>query len=179
MCGSDTTTRLPGSLTVTKDSAGRYFLSFVVDTEPDVLPGLKTDAGIDLGLSAFAVVSDGSKIDNPASCGRAEKQLKRLQREFPARPRDLRTGEGSHQVARQHAEVADRRRDWHHKASTHHSRQPSGVRGRPRGVRPRPHRLAKSVHDAGWSAFVGMLEYKALKHGRTLAKVDRALPSAR
>lgn len=49
ICGSDTTTRLPGSLTVTKDSAGRYFPSFVVDTEPDVLPGRKTDAGIDLG----------------------------------------------------------------------------------------------------------------------------------
>jgi putative transposase len=39
-------------------------------------------------------------------------------------------------------------------------------------------RLAKSVHDAGWSAFVGMLEYKAAKHGRTFAKVDRAFPSS-
>ncbi|WP_446466919.1 RNA-guided endonuclease TnpB family protein [Streptomyces sp. BRA346] len=39
-------------------------------------------------------------------------------------------------------------------------------------------RLAKSVHDAGWSAFVGMLEYKAVKHGRAFAKVDRAFPSS-
>jgi putative transposase len=34
------------------------------------------------------------------------------------------------------------------------------------------------VHDAGWSAFVGMLEYKAIKHGRTSAKVDRVFPSS-
>ncbi|MFC9916781.1 RNA-guided endonuclease InsQ/TnpB family protein, partial [Streptomyces sp. NPDC127197] len=52
----------PTSLTVTKDSSGRYFLSFVVDTEPDTLPELDTDTGIDLGLSAFAVLSDGTKI---------------------------------------------------------------------------------------------------------------------
>ncbi|MER6354775.1 transposase, partial [Streptomyces sp. NPDC001634] len=61
----------PTSLTVTKDSSGRYFLSFVVDTEPDILPGLDTDAGLDLGLSAFAVLSDGSKIDSPRFLRRA------------------------------------------------------------------------------------------------------------
>ncbi|WP_316746265.1 transposase, partial [Streptomyces sp. MK7] len=72
----------PTSLTVTKDSCGRYFLSFVVDTEPDVLPELESDAGIDLGLSAFAVLSDGRKIDSPRFLRRAEKKLKRLQREL-------------------------------------------------------------------------------------------------
>ncbi|MFJ5035557.1 hypothetical protein ACIQB5_47905 [Streptomyces sp. NPDC088560] len=45
----------PTSLTVTKDSSARYFLSFVVDMGPDILPSLETDAGIDLGLSAFAI----------------------------------------------------------------------------------------------------------------------------
>jgi putative transposase len=72
----------PTSLTVTKDSSGRYFLSFVVDSEPDILPGLETEAGIDLGLSAFAVLSDGRKIDSPRFLRRAEEKLKRLQREL-------------------------------------------------------------------------------------------------
>ncbi|MFV2110664.1 RNA-guided endonuclease InsQ/TnpB family protein, partial [Micromonospora sp. LOL_015] len=40
-------------------------------------------------------------------------------------------------------------------------------------------RLAKSVHDAGWSSFVAMLEYKAARYGRTFARVDRWLPSTR
>jgi putative transposase len=39
-------------------------------------------------------------------------------------------------------------------------------------------RLAKSVHDAGWSVFVGMLEYKAARYGRTFAKVDRWAPTS-
>ncbi|MFI5794428.1 RNA-guided endonuclease InsQ/TnpB family protein, partial [Streptomyces sp. NPDC051677] len=72
----------PTSVTVTKDSSGRYLLSFVVDTEPDVLPEAETDAGIDLGLSAFAVLSDGQKIDSPRFLRRAEKKLRRLQREL-------------------------------------------------------------------------------------------------
>lgn len=39
--------------------------------------------------------------------------------------------------------------------------------------------MAKSVHDAGWSAFVNMLQYKAARYGRSLAKVDRFLASSR
>jgi putative transposase len=40
-------------------------------------------------------------------------------------------------------------------------------------------RLAKSVHDAGWASFTGMLEYKAARYGRTFAQVDRFFPSTR
>ncbi|MDX3388374.1 transposase, partial [Streptomyces niveiscabiei] len=72
----------PTSVTVTRDSCGRYFLSFVVDTEPDILPEAETDTGIDLGLSAFAVLSDGTKIASPRFLRRAEKKLRRLQREL-------------------------------------------------------------------------------------------------
>jgi putative transposase len=39
-------------------------------------------------------------------------------------------------------------------------------------------RLAKSVHDAGWASFVGMLEYKAARYGRTFAKIDRFAPTS-
>ncbi|MFE5091452.1 RNA-guided endonuclease TnpB family protein [Streptomyces sp. NPDC056638] len=39
-------------------------------------------------------------------------------------------------------------------------------------------RLAKSVHDAGWSSFVTMLDCKATRYGRTLTKVDGAFPSS-
>ncbi|MBT2407116.1 MULTISPECIES: RNA-guided endonuclease TnpB family protein, partial [unclassified Streptomyces] len=67
----------PTSLTVVKDSSGRYFLSFVVDADPEILPGTDTETGIDLGLSAFAVLSDGRKIAAPRFLRRAEKKLKR------------------------------------------------------------------------------------------------------
>ncbi|MEV5121994.1 RNA-guided endonuclease TnpB family protein [Streptomyces decoyicus] len=172
----------PTSLTITKDSCGRYFLSFVVDTEPDILPGLDADAdaGIDLGLAAFAVLSDGSKIDSPRFLRRAEKKLGHLQRELSRKAKGSKNrAKARIKVARQHAKVADRRRDWHHKASTQIVRDNQAVYVEDLAVSGLARtRLAKSVHDAGWSAFVGMLEYKAVRHGRTFAKVDRAFPSS-
>nr|WP_152884637.1 RNA-guided endonuclease TnpB family protein [Streptomyces adustus] len=170
----------PTSLTVTKDSCGRYFLSFVVDTEPDILPGVESDAGIDLGLSAFAILSDGSRIDSPRFLRRAEKKLKRLQRELSRKTKGSKNRARARiKVARQHAKVADRRRDFHHKASTQIIRDKQAVYVEDLTVSALARtRLAKSVHDAGWSAFVGMLQYKAARHGRTFAKVDRAFPSS-
>ncbi len=106
----------PSSLTVTKDSCGRYFLSFVVDTEPAILPRLETESGIDLGLSAFAVLSDGTKIHSPRFLRRAEKKLKRLQRELSRKAMGSKNrAKARIKVAHQHAKVADRRRDWHHR----------------------------------------------------------------
>jgi hypothetical protein len=129
----------PTSLTVTKDSCGRYFLSFVVDTEPDILPEAETDTGIDLGLSAFAVLSDGTKISTPRFLRRAEKKLKRLQRELSRKTK------GSKNRAKARIKVAPARARGRPAPGlppqgihSDHSRQPSGVRGRPRGVRSRP-----------------------------------------
>jgi putative transposase len=82
-------------------------------------------------------------------------------------------------VARQHARVADRRRDWHHKASTQIIRDNQAVYVEDLAVAALARtRLAKSVHDAGWTAFVNMLEYKAVKHGRYFAKIGRFEPTS-
>jgi putative transposase len=170
----------PTSVTVTMDAVGRYWASFVVDTTPQILPALKTDTGIDLGLNHFAVLADGRKVESPKFLRRAEKKLKRMQKALSRKAKGSRNRDKARKrVARQHARVADRRRDFHHKLSTQIIRDNQAVYAETLAVKGLGRtRLAKSVHDAGWAQFVHMLEYKAAKHGRTFARVDRAFPSS-
>ena len=70
----------PSSVTVIRDSAGRYFAWFVVQTGPGTVPEAEPVIGIDLGLKHFAVLSDGRKITSPRFLRRAEKRLRRAQR---------------------------------------------------------------------------------------------------
>ncbi|MFC8851428.1 MULTISPECIES: RNA-guided endonuclease InsQ/TnpB family protein [unclassified Micromonospora] len=171
----------PTSVTVIKDTAGRYFASFVVATDDETLPPVDSEIGIDLGLTHFAVMSDGTKVTAPKFLRRAARKLKRLQQALSRKTKGSnRRKKAVVQVARAHARVADTRRDWQHKLSTAIIRDSQAVYvedlcvvglGRTR--------LAKSVHDAGWAGFTGMLEYKAQRYGRTFGRVDRFFPSTR
>lgn len=173
---------VPSAVTVIKDPSGRYWASFVVETKPeeDLLPPLDTDQGIDLGLTHFAVLADGSRVKSPRFLRRAEKKLRREQRRLSRKARGSRNRDKQRvKVARAHAKVADARRDFHHKLSTKLIRENQSVSVETLSVKGLARtRLSQSVHDAGWSQFVSMLEYKAVRHGRTFTRVDRFFPSS-
>jgi len=171
----------PSSVTVIKDAAGRYFASFVVTTDgAEMLPDADTTVGIDLGLTHFAVLSDGTKIAAPRFFRRAEKKLRKAQQNLARKTKgSANRKKAVIKVARAHARTADARRDFHHKLSTTIIRENQAVYVEDLAVNGLGRtRLAKSVHDAGWSAFTGMLEYKAARYGRTFARVDRWFPSS-
>ncbi|MEU8195593.1 RNA-guided endonuclease TnpB family protein [Microbispora amethystogenes] len=171
----------PSSVTVIKDQAGRYFASFVIEVAEQPLPSVEPEAGIDLGLSAFAVLSNGRKIDSPRFLRRAEKKLKRLQRALSRKAKGSNNRTKARQkVARRHAKVADARREFHHQLSTRIVRDNQAIYVEDLAVKGLARtRLAKSVHDAGWSAFAGMLEYKAVLYGRVFHRIDRWFPSSK
>jgi putative transposase len=126
------------------------------------------------------VLSDGTKVAAPQFLRRAARKLKRLHQDLSRKTKgsNNRT-KAVVKVARAHARVADTRRDWRHQLSTRIIRDNQAVYvedlcvvglGRTR--------LAKSVHDAGWASFTGMLAYKAARYGRTFAKIDRFAPTS-
>jgi putative transposase len=170
----------PSSVTVIKDATGRYFASFVVEAGDTPLPDVVAEVGIDLGLIHFAVLSDGTKVTNPRWLRRRERKLRKAQQAL------ARTQKGSKnrakarvRVARQHARTADARREFHHRLSTQLVRENQAVYVEDLAVNGLARtKLAKSVHDAGWSAFVSMLEYKAQRAGRTLIRIGRFVPTS-
>ena len=171
----------PSSVIITKDCDGRYHVSFVVEVKPKPLPKTATTVGVDLGLTDFAALSDGTKIRNPRHYRRAEKKLGHLQRSLSRKQKGSnRRKRARLKVARQHSKVANQRKDFLHKLSTRIARENQtvsledlNVQGMGRSM------LSKSVMHAGWAMFRRMLEYKATAFGRRLCIVDRFFPSSK
>lgn len=170
----------PSSVTIIKDAAGRYFASFVVETTDEPLPEADFEVGIDLGLTTFAVLSDGKVIESPKFLRRAERTLRKAQQSLSRKQKGSKNRVKARiRVAQAHAEVADARNDWAHKQSTAIIRENQAVFVEDLCVTGLARtRSAKSVHDAGWAMFTRMLEEKAARYGRTFVKVDRWFPSS-
>ena len=118
-------------------------------------------------------------IRSPRFLRRAERKLRRLQKSLSRKAAGSSNREKARvKVAGAHAKVADSRRDFHHKTSTAIIRDNQAVYAEDLCVTGLARtRIAKSVHDAGWSAFVAMLEYKAKRYSRHFGKIGRFVPS--
>lgn len=128
----------PSSVTIVKDAANRYFASFVMQVKDAGLPSIEPEVGVDLGLTHFAVLSDGTKVAAPQFLRRAARKLTRLQQDLSRKQKGSnRRKKAVVKVARAHAKVADTRRDWQHKLSTAIIRdnQAGATRSRTRQVR--------------------------------------------
>lgn len=153
----------PSSVTVIRDAAGRYFASFVVDVAAEPLPEVDSEVGIDLGLTTFAVLSDGKVIESPRFFRRAERRLRTAQQTLSRKEKGSKNrAKARRRVARAHAHVRDARLDFAHKQSTTLIRENQAVFVEDLCVKGLARtRLAKSMHDAGWAMFTRMLEEKA------------------
>ena len=172
----------PSTVTVSKDCAGRYFVSLLVEEEIKPLEVTPKMIGLDLGLKAMVITSNGETYGNPKFFAQDEKRLARVQRRHAKKKKGSKNKKKARvKVARIHARIADRRRDYQHKLSTRivHENQVICVESLAVKNMVKNHCLAKSISDVGWGEFVRQLEYKAAWSGRTLVTIDRWYPSSK
>ncbi len=172
----------PSSIIVSQDGAGRYFVSFLLTQEMEPLPVVARSIGADLGIKSFVVLSSGETIGNPQFFRNDEKRLAHAQRRHARRKKGSKNKEKARvKVAKVHARIADRRRDFGHQLSTRMIRENQVICVESLAVKNmvKNHCLAKSISDVGWGEFVRQLEYKAAWYGRTLVKIDRWYPSSK
>jgi putative transposase len=173
---------MPSRVTVTSDRSGRYFVSILLEDEIAPLPQSSHQVGLDVGLKSMVVLSTGEAIDNPKYYAQDEKKLARAQRNQAKKKKGSKNREKARRkVARLHARIADKRRDYQHKLSTRIIRENQTVCVESLAVKNmlKNHCLAKAISDVGWGEFTRQLEYKAKWYGRTFIKIDRFYPSSK
>lgn len=174
--------------TVSQTATGKYFVSLLCDDGCDLAKKIPVTEdgtiGIDLGIKYFATISNGEKIPNPRHYEKSISRLRRAQRKLSRRKKESNNrAKQRRKLARVHEQVANRRRDFHHKLSTRLVRdnQTNAIALETLSVSgmQKNRRLARHISDAGWSSFVSMIEYKAERVGKTVLRIGRFEPSSK
>ncbi|WP_406125853.1 transposase [Streptomyces canus] len=190
--------KVPVRLSVTRDRAGRYFVSVLVEERiaplPVVfVPGTREPkaVGVDVGLASLVILDDGTKFDHPRLLKRYAEKLARLQRELHRKVRGSKNRQKVREkIARLYALISDVRRDMLNQLTTRLVRENqvlvvedlsvgtlmSAARGK---GRRRKAKLNQAIVDASWGELLRQMRYKCEWYGRTLVVVDRFFPSTR
>ncbi|HEV2458904.1 MAG TPA: RNA-guided endonuclease TnpB family protein [Ktedonobacterales bacterium] len=172
----------PSTVTVSRDTAGRYFVSLLVEEEIAPLPPVTPAVGLDLGLHDAVVLNTGEKVGNPRFFHRDAHRLAKAQRRLGKKQLGSKNRvKARRKVARIHARIADRRRDFLHQLSTRLIRENQTICIESLHVKAmvKHPTLAQAIHDVGWGELVRQLTYKATWYGRTLVAVDKWYPSSK
>ena len=103
----------PSSVTIIKDTTNRYFASFVVEVNPIIEPAPNKSVGVDLGLTHFAILSNGEKIDNPRLHKKMLKRIKSANKKlFKCKKDSNRRKVAKLKLAKLHAKIKDSRTDF-------------------------------------------------------------------
>ena len=171
---------MPKTVTISREADGWYACFSCADVSIQPLPLTGQETGIDVGLKAFLVTAEGEAVENPRHYRKAERKLKKAQQRVSRRKRGSnRRRKAVKLLARKHQKVRRQRQDFHHKTTLALVRQYDTIYLEDLRVRNlvRNHHLAKSIHDAGWTQFRTLLEYKAACAGKRVIAVEPAYTS--
>ncbi len=167
---------LPKSATIVRYPSGKWYVC--ISCELGEIPAVNRDAkvsGFDLGLTSYAVASDGKITEPLRATRRAAKKLRKEQRRLSrCKKGSRRRDKQRRKVARVHEKVKDQRRDFLHKTSRKLVDENEGLSLERLQISNmlRNRNLAKAIADAGWYTFRQMAAYKAESAGRPFVLVE-------
>jgi putative transposase len=170
----------PKTVTISKEADGWYASISCANVPVQPLPATGQEAGIDLGIEAFATLSNGTRIFSPGWYRKAEHTLKTAQRRVSRRKKGSnRRKKAVALLAKAHQTVRRQRQDFHHKTALALIQANDTIYHEDLQVRNlvKNHHLAKSIQDAGWYTFLTILSYKAACAGRSVIAVDPTFTS--
>jgi putative transposase len=168
-------------VTVIKDSADRYFLSFVVEISPVKLHDNGKSVGIDLGIIDFATLSDGEKVKAPKPLKKNLKRLIKLNRNLSRKQKGSKRREKARKrLALLHGKIKDTRTDFLQKLSTKIIRENQTIVLEDLNTSGmiKNRKLSRAISDLGWRSFRTMLEAKCEMYGRDFRTIDRWEPTS-
>jgi putative transposase len=170
----------PSSVTVIKDCANRYFLSFVVEVEPVHIDAKNQSIGIDLGLKTFAVMSDGEKAESP-DYSKLDRKIRQLQKKLARQSKDSRRRNRTRiQIAKLHNQISDTRKDFLHKLSTKIVSENQAIVLEDlnvSGMVKNP-KLSRAISLQGWREFRTFCQAKSEKLNREFHVISRWEPTS-
>ena len=169
------------SATISRRPSGKYFVALCcTDVEIKPLPSTEAVVGLDMGLKAFAITSNGVEYPNHKFQAKSTRKLAGLQRQLSRKSKGSKRREKARvKVARLQEHVSNQRQDMLHKLSTDLVRQYDVICIEdlaPKNM-VRNHRLAQAISDASWGEFRRQLKYKAQWYGKQVVTVDHFYPS--
>lgn len=172
------------TVTISMTCTGKYYAALLFDDgQPVSTPNTNGKAiGVDLGLTHFAITSDGSKFDNPRYLKKKEKNLKRKQQKLSRKVKGSSSRTKARRiVARVHERIANTRKDFQHKLSRKLVNENQVIIVENLAVKNmvKNHNLAKGISDCGWSEFTRQLKYKSGKEGKIYLEIGRFFPSSK
>jgi putative transposase len=172
----------PKTVTIRREPDGWYVSFSCAEVPTQSLAPTGQEMGIDLGLEAFATLSSGERIFHPGWYRTAEGALKTAQRRVSRRKKGSnRRRKAVTMLAKAHQKVRRQRQDFHQKVALHLVQTNDTIyhEDLQTANMVKNHHLAKSIHDAGWSAFLSILSFKAACAGRRVIAVNPAHTSQR
>ncbi|MEG5063303.1 transposase [Microcoleus sp. B3-A4] len=170
----------PSSVTVIKDCAERYFLSFVVEVQPIQSEAKNQSIGIDLGIKSFAVMSNGEKAESP-TYKKLDRKVRKLQRKLARQPKDSQRRNLTRiKIAKLHHRIADTRKDFLHKLSTKIVNENQVIVLEDLNVSGmvKNRKLSRAISQQGWREFRTLCEAKSEKFGREFQVISRWEPTS-